>query len=75
MRQEPHDELKPPELEHLEPEDDLDKRLAEAMESPGYLIEVDPDEADALGACPETALGETEAWEATMDLNWEVDHD
>ena len=67
----PHDH---PRLDPVEPPA-LEAQLRDAMETPGTEVEVDPDEADNLGAFAETALSEAEAWEATMDLNWEVDCD
>jgi hypothetical protein len=42
--------------------------------TPGVQVELDPDEAEALGAFEETALSETDAWEANMDLGEEVKH-
>jgi len=35
---------------------------------PGVVVELDTAEADALGAFEETALTETDAWEANADL-------
>jgi hypothetical protein len=35
---------------------------------PGVIVEVDPAEAEDLGAFQETALTEAEAWEANADL-------
>ena len=35
---------------------------------PGVVVELDTTEADALGAFEETALTETDAWEANADL-------
>ena len=35
---------------------------------PGVVVELDTAEADALGAFEETALSETDAWEANADL-------
>jgi len=35
---------------------------------PGVVVELDAAEADALGAFEETALTETDAWEANADL-------
>lgn len=35
---------------------------------PGIRVELDPDEADQLGAFEETALTEEEAWAANMDV-------
>ena len=34
----------------------------------GVVVELDAAEAEALGAFPETALGETDAWDANADL-------
>ncbi|MCM8735508.1 hypothetical protein M5E06_15215 [Azospirillum sp. A1-3] len=34
----------------------------------GVVVEVDPDEAEALGAFEETALTEADAWESNADL-------
>lgn len=36
--------------------------------TPGVVVEVDPDEAEALGAFEETALTEADAWESNADL-------
>ena len=44
------------------------------METPGAVIEFDPDEADQLGAFIEDALSEEDALEAASDKDWEVDH-
>lgn len=41
--------------------------------TPGVQIELSPDEAKALGAFEETALSETDAWEANSDVNVDVD--
>ena len=54
----------------------LSDALADAMMSnslsdmtvPGVMVEVDADEAEALGAFVETALTEAEAWDANFDL-------
>lgn len=35
---------------------------------PGVVVEVDPEEAESLGAFEETALTEAEAWESNMDV-------
>ena len=51
--------------------------LADAMMSnslsdmtvPGVMVEVDADEAEAMGAFVETALTEAEAWDANFDLH------
>ena len=51
--------------------------LAEAMIStslqdmtvPGVMVEVDADEAEAMGAFVETALTEVDAWDANFDLH------
>ena len=42
--------------------------------TPGIQVELDPDEAEALGAFAETALSEADAWEANMDLGEGVKH-
>ena len=42
------------------------------MLTPGVVVEVDADEAEALGAFQETALSETDAWDANADLGEEV---
>jgi type IV secretion system protein VirB1 len=44
------------------------------LETPGVQVELDPDEAESLGAFHETALSEADAWEANMDVQ-EVQHD
>jgi len=36
---------------------------------PGVVVELDAAEADTLGAFEETALTETDAWEANADLD------
>jgi hypothetical protein len=35
--------------------------------TPGVMVEVDPDAAEALGAFEETGLSEEDAWEAAID--------
>lgn len=45
----------------------LSRNLDDAL-TPGVLVEVDPAEAEALGAFEETALSEQDAWEANADL-------
>jgi len=35
---------------------------------PGVIVEVDPDEADRLGAFEEDALDDDAAWESNVDL-------
>jgi hypothetical protein len=35
---------------------------------PGVVVEVDPDEAEALGAFEETALSDADAWDANADV-------
>jgi hypothetical protein len=40
---------------------------------PGVQVELDPDEAEALGAFEETALSEIDAWEANSDVYGEDD--
>ena len=35
---------------------------------PGVIIEVDPEDADRLGAFPEDAFDEETAWDANADL-------
>jgi hypothetical protein len=35
--------------------------------TPGVMVEVDPDAAEALGAFEETGLSEEDAWETTID--------
>lgn len=41
--------------------------------TPGVVVEVDPDEAEALGAFEETALTEAAAWESNADLGEELE--
>ena len=36
--------------------------------TPGVMVELTPDDAEALGAFEETALSEADAWEANMDV-------
>ena len=38
------------------------------LATPGVMVELDPDEAEALGAFEETALSEADAWEANADI-------
>jgi hypothetical protein len=38
------------------------------LEIPGVIVELDPDEADSLGAFEEDALTEEEAWESNIDI-------
>ena len=45
------------------------------LTTPGVVVEVDPDVAEALGAFEETALSEADAWDANADLGAAVDHD
>lgn len=40
----------------------------EALETPGVIIQVDPDTATSLGAFEETALSEVDAWESNADV-------
>jgi len=35
--------------------------------TPGVMVEVDPDAAEALGAFEEIGLSEEDAWEAAID--------
>lgn len=37
------------------------------MTTPGVVVEVDPDQADELGAFRDDALSEDEAWESNAD--------
>lgn len=37
------------------------------LTTPGVMVDVDPDEADAMGAFREDALTEAEAWESNAD--------
>ncbi len=43
------------------------------LEIPGVMVELDPDEAEAIGAFREDALSEKDAWEANSDIT-EADH-
>lgn len=43
-----------------------------ALMAAGVVVEVDPDEAEAMGAFEETALTEAEAWESNADIDTEV---
>ena len=45
----------------------LAQKLAD-LGVPGAVVEVDPDEAEALGAFREEALSEEEAYESSADL-------
>ena len=40
----------------------------EDMETPGYVVEFDPDEADLVGAFLEDAMSEEDARESAIDL-------
>ncbi len=40
----------------------------ENFQIPGVQIELDPDEAESLGAFEESALSEDDAWEANIDV-------
>lgn len=37
------------------------------LTTPGVMVEVDPDDAEAMGAFQEDALTEAEAWESNRD--------
>ena len=39
----------------------------EDLDTPGVMVEVDPEEADLLGAFEETALSEEDAWLSNID--------
>jgi hypothetical protein len=41
------------------------------LDIPGVQVEVDPDEAESLGAFEEIALSEADAWEANTDMEGE----
>ncbi len=41
------------------------------LETPGVQVELDPDEAESLGAFEEIALSEADAWEANTDIEGE----
>jgi hypothetical protein len=45
----------------------LRAKLADAM-TPGFVVELDPDEADAAGAFAEQALSESDALESSSEL-------
>jgi hypothetical protein len=47
--------------------DALQEKLSDAM-TPGYQVEFDPDEAQAIGAFVEDALSELDAIESDIDL-------
>lgn len=49
-------------------DDVLGVKLDDAATTPGFEVELDPSEADALGAFDEDALGEADAAESTLDL-------
>jgi len=51
----------------------LSNDLADLM-VPGVVVEVDAAEAESLGAFEETALSETDAWDANTDLEPEAGH-
>jgi hypothetical protein len=48
--------------------DEITSRSMADFDAPGIVVELDPDEADQLGAFEETALTEEEAWAANMDV-------
>ena len=50
---------------NFDPVISLDKQ---DFQTPGVQIELDPDEAELLGAFEETALSESDAWEANIDV-------
>lgn len=52
----------------------LSRNLDDAL-TPGVVVEVDPQEAEALGAFEETALSEADAWEANADLSISTEED
>jgi hypothetical protein len=39
----------------------------EDLDTPGVMVEVDPEEADLLGAFEETALSEEDAWLSNIE--------
>lgn len=41
------------------------------LDIPGVQVELEPDEAESLGAFEETALSEADAWEANTDIEGE----
>lgn len=43
-------------------------RNLEDLDTPGVIVEVDPEEAEDLGAFLETALSAEDAWESNVDL-------
>ena len=45
----------------------IDEKLNDAS-TPGFVSELDPDEAEELGVFEETALSETDAFESAFDL-------
>ena len=45
------------------------------LTTPGVVVEVDPDVAEALGAFEETALSEADAWDANADIGAAVDRE
>jgi hypothetical protein len=52
----------------LPPMDAIVSESLEDLSIPGVIVEVDPDEADRLGAFAEDALDEETAWDANADL-------
>lgn len=38
------------------------------VQTPGVQVELEPDEAESLGAFEESALSEADAWEANTDV-------
>ena len=51
----------------INPDPIVTNRLEDLL-TPGVIVEVTPDEAEALGAFEETALSEADAWDANTDL-------
>lgn len=49
------------------PRDPVFSPAVEDMTTPGVMVDVDPDEAEAMGAFQEDALTEAEAWESNAD--------
>lgn len=54
-------------LNEAEKMDVLTQKMIDVM-NPGVVVELDPDEAELLGAFREDAMSEQDAWESNVDL-------
>lgn len=51
-----------------EPRSPIYSPAIDDVTTPGVVVEVDPDQADELGAFRDDALSEAEAWESNADV-------